>query len=408
MKKFNRHLTKLVRQTMSEYKCTLIYGPRQVGKTTLIDTIRENKYKKVTFDDKNTRDYAQRDTSGFLKFYKTPLFIDEVQKLPGIFEHIKVVIDKSEDTGQYIFTGSEILQLLKSSDDSLSTRICLLNMQSLSQSEILGKPNWIFKPNFDELINRQSPCEQIEVFNSIVRGSMPDLNNGKISNPTSFYQTYIKNTVVKDIRDEFTSIADETNFWHFIEVLATYVGEQISYEKLAKLTNLNFRTLKKWINALEAIGIIFFLHPYSNNILKRIVKSPKLYFYDTGLVCCLLKFTDGATLLSSDMGGHLFECYAISEICKSYINAGLIPQVYYVQDIFNKKKQIDLIIEGENNTIYPVEVKSNVSIHSNYFDNIKILQGIEKKKVGPMSVVCCSEELSTKGKDKIVIPITYI
>jgi predicted AAA+ superfamily ATPase len=284
-----RHLETIIDEVINQYKCLMLTGPRQVGKSTLLkySLPKIKPFNFIDLDEPEKLKFAHNDPQEFLAKNKIPLCIDEVQKAPYLFAYIKSIVDKNNDKGQFVLTGSQRFELMKGANESFSTRMAIIEMQSLSQSEIYGRSNFAFIPKYEKFLERQCPpISQIEIFKRIINGSMPDVANGSIKNLDIFYDSYIKTTLFKDIRDDVVKIDDMQKFIRFISTLASYVGNTVNLTKISNLTQINRMTIDKWIRALEVMGIIFLIQPYANNMLKRVVKSPKLYFFDTGLVCC--------------------------------------------------------------------------------------------------------------------------
>lgn len=410
-----RHLEKVILQTINEYKCVILTGPRQIGKSTILNegVLPQLKriYKRVELDSDEIISYAKNDPVAFLQEYAPPVFIDEIQKAPRLFSYIKNVIDRNEENGLFVVTGSEAFELMKGVGDHLSTRAAIIRMQSLSQSEINGSTNFQFEPDYEKFLNRKQPEKtQRQIFEAIIKGSMPDVINGKISNTDIYYDTYVNSIILKDMREDWVDIKDINLFNKFLRVLSSYVGSEVEMTKIAFLSNISYRTAETWFNGLIAMNIILILHPYSSNSLTKTTRKPKLYFYDTGLACYLSNARDANSLIHSDYAGHIFECYAISEIYKGYINNAKTPQLYYLKKFTSssnkQSNEIDLIIEGPNGSLYPIEVKMTATPNESYFNN-RILKNI-KHKIFATTLICCAPKLASFGKDKLVLPIHWL
>jgi predicted AAA+ superfamily ATPase len=379
-----------------------------VGKSTLLSKVLPTiaKYNTVKLDNPTLKNFAVNDPENFFLEYKKPLFIDEIQKAPELFNYIKNIVDEDESTGQFALTGSEKFSLMKGVEEHLSTRTGIIEMNSLSQSEINNLTNFVFKPDVNLMRERKQPPTTIdETFKKIIKGSMPDIINGRVKNLNTFYKTYTETTLVVDIKKK--SVENMEKFIKFLKVLASLVGCELNYSKIADACNINRKKAIEWVDELHNLNTIFLLYPYSNNALKRVGKCPKLYFYDTGLVCYLMNYKNSTTLNNSDFSGHIFECFAISEIIKGYINNGETPSVYYLNDVVHKEKEIDLIIEGEDGILYPIEIKKNTTPQEKHFSNIGLLKPLNNK-VGAMTVVCCCNDFVSFGNGKYFFPIHWI
>lgn len=392
-----------------QFPAILITGPRQVGKTTMLQKLMEEENTGrtyVTLDDLTERDMAKNDPAMFFQLHKPPLFIDEVQYAPQLFPYIKMWVDKHHNPGDFWLTGSQIFKLMRGVQESLAGRVCLLNLFSLSQQEILGNPTIPFEVNFDALLKRQEiikPVGTPEIYERIFNGGMPALVSGKYTDRRAVYSSYISTYIDRDVK-ELSGTISSLKFMNFITATAALAGQMLNYKTIADTCDIDQTTAKAWLNILETLGIIFYLHPYSNNVLKRTVKTPKLYFYDTGLVCYLTKWSDADTLMSGAMSGALLENFAVSEIVKSYHNVGFEPYLYYYRD--KDTKEIDLIIEG-NGKLYPIEIKKSASPDVRL---TRVFGVIDKSPLirGTGAVLCTSERFSAFNKDNLIIPIWMI
>ncbi|GHU49314.1 ATPase [Bacilli bacterium] len=401
-----RHLENLIKETIRDFKILILTGSRQIGKTTILEKLlpKINNYKMITLDDKTINDYAISDPKGFLQQYNSPLFIDEIQKAKELFEYIKNIVDKNDNHGQYVLTGSQKFSLMKGVEEHLSTRAGIIDMCCLSQSEINGLDNFVFKPTIKEILKRkQDKITCIELFKRIIVGSMPDIVNGKVKNINTFYKTYTETMLISDLKEKITN-KDISVFIRVLKALASTVGQEVNYSNIGKVCNIDRKKVAALIDYLLSINILFVLQGYSHNGLKRAVKSPKLYFYDTGLACYLMNYKDPVILNNSEYSGHIFECFAISEIVKGYINNGESPSVYYLTDSAHKQKEIDLIIEGDGGVLYPIEIKKNSTPKDKYFNNISMLKPLGNK-IGAMTVICLCDDFLTFGEGKYFMPI---
>ncbi|SEW10179.1 ATP-binding protein [[Clostridium] fimetarium] len=294
-----RSLESIVIELTKQYPAILITGPRQVGKTTMLQKLMEGTDKNyVTLDDLNERALAKSDPDMFFQIHKHPVLIDEVQYAPELFSYIKILVDNNHKAGDFWLTGSQIFKLMKGVSESLAGRVALLNMTTLSQSEIYGGINTPFQVDLsvlNEKMAERKSADTEEIFQRIFKGSMPSIVNGTYVNSNIFYNSYISTYIERDVRELSDSI-DALKFVRFMTAVAARCSQMQNISDIAMDADINQVQAKNWLNILETLGVIFYLHPYSNNMLKRLVKTPKLYFYDTGLVCYLTKWSNAKTV----------------------------------------------------------------------------------------------------------------
>lgn len=406
MNYIKRDMEKLINELNKEYSCILITGPRQVGKTTMLEHIDSNR-NVVTLDDLQERNLAKSDPEMFLKIHKAPLLIDEVQYAPELFTYIKIAIDKGAEPGSFWLTGSQSYKLMRFSQESLAGRIAILNLTSLSQHEIYGKDDNIpFDVTLDNLSKRSelnTYANPNEIFNRIWKGTMPGLISGKYTNRDIFYSSYLSTYISRDVKEE-TNIENEIKFIDFIRATAARVGQVLNIHSIASDVEISDDTAKRWLSILEKSEIIYYLHPYSNNLLKRIIKAPKLYFFDTGLVAYLTRYSSPEILESGALNGAILENYIINEIKKSYINSGKEVYMYYFRD--KDQHEIDLILEA-NDLIRPIEIKKTSNPN---FSMIKSFDILKKSaiKVGEGAIICMKDNLTALDRDTLIVPIWCI
>ena len=404
-----RAIEKIVKELTMQYSAILITGPRQVGKTTMLKRLMEdegNIREYVTLDDMEERNLAKNDPAMFFQIHKPPVFIDEVQYAPELFSYIKIIIDKNHNPGDFWLTGSQIFKLMQGIQESLAGRVAVLSMSSLSQREIGGSEAIPFEINVESLrINSKNimPADTNQIFERIWKGTMPALISGRYSDRNIFYSGYVSTYIERDVR-ELSGTINALKFYNFVASVAARTGQLVNYKSIAEDADIDQVTAKNWLNIMETLGIIFYLHPYSNNVLKRTIKTPKLYFYDTGLVCYLTKWSDSETAMTGAMSGALFENYVVSEIVKSYQCCGTEPYIYYYRD--KDAKEIDVMIEKDGK-LYPIEIKKSASPKrsaTNVFDIIN-KSPLER---GTGAVVCMSEKLGAFDKDNLIVPVWMI
>ena len=366
-----RTAEKMIVEVSKSFPCIVVYGPRQVGKSTTIDMIFGDKYRKVTLDDAEDRALAINNPKLFLESYGWPLIIDEIQKAPMLLDEIKVVIDnqrlawmKRGEKRQlmYILTGSNRFELQEGISDSLAGRCGVIDMASFSQAEKFGYESPQFQPELPEIRKREANGRKYrtrkEIFEDIFTGGMPDICTGE-SNREAYFKSYINTYIEKDVL-KLISASSEMQFRNFISIVALRTAQELHYDEIASSAGIDVRTCKRWLSILQTSGIIYLLQPYMANVSKRIIKSPKLYFMDTGLCAYLCKWPNADMLENCAMSGAFFETYVVSEVIKNFYAYNKDPseKLFYYRDI--DCKEIDLIfVEGEN--IYPIEIKKGTS-----------------------------------------------
>lgn len=403
-----RHAEKTVRSLSRMFGAVLVAGPRQVGKTTMLEQITSD-MGYVTLDDPIVRASAEEESGTFFKDNPPPVFVDEIQKAPALFEQIKMYLDRERKKGQFFMCGSQQFKMMKGVSESLAGRIGLVTLLGFSLREVYGiECRTPFLPTEEYFTERKGQLADIsydEVWQRIHRGSMPELQENPDFDWQMFYGAYVRTYIDRDVR-ELSEIGDTVKFTKFMVAAAASTGQLLNLSSMARDVGISQPTAERWLSILVASNIVFLLQPYSNNITKRVVKTPKLYFLDTGLAAYLTKWNTPDVLKNGAMAGAFFESFVISEVIKSYYNAGILePPVYFYRD--KDMNEIDLLIE-EGGTLYPIEMKKHADpqkkdIHA--FDLLDKIPGVQR---GPGGVVCLYDKLITlRGNDK-VIPINYL
>ncbi len=404
-----RHMENKILELSKSYSAILLTGPRQAGKTTMLRSLaeRENINREyVSLDDLNVRDMAKNDPALFLQLHKPPVLIDEVQYAPELFTYIKIYIDEHHSPGDFWMTGSQIFRLMQGVQESLAGRVALLHMSPLSQREIVGAECIPFSTDLDTLLadsKKIAPVTTPEMFERIWKGSMPGIISGQYTDRNVFYSSYLSTYVERDVRD-ISGNVDALKFNRFVTAVAARTSQLLNYKALADDTDIDMITAKAWVNILETLGLVFFLHPYSNNVLKRTIKTPKVYFYDTGLVCYLTKWSSPEVAENGAMNGALLENFAVSEIIKSYQNAGIEPYLYFYRD--RDAKEIDVVIEGDGR-LCPLEIKKTATPDKRIVNTFGVL-GKTGQKIGTGAVLCMAERFGAFDKDNLIVPIWMI
>lgn len=402
-----RNLEKVVAQVTKEYPVVLVTGPRQVGKTTMLQKLMEGTDRGyVTLDDLNDRSLAKNDPELFLQLHKPPVLIDEVQYAPELFTYIKKYADKNHEPGAFWLTGSQVFKLMGGVQESLAGRVAVLSLTSLSQAEISGGEMKPFTIELEKLSEREKERDKTDargIFERIYRGFMPAIVSGANSNSQFFYSSYLSTYIERDIRDLSDAI-DSLKFLKFMTAAAARCGQMVNVADIAQDADINQTQAKNWLGILETLGIIFYLHPYSNNLLKRLVKTPKLYFYDTGLVCYLTKWSSADTLESGAMNGAILENYVVAEIAKTYWNCGMEPYMYYYRD--KDAKEIDIVLEHDG-VLNPIEIKKTSNPGT---ELTKVFELLDKSST-PRSkgaIICMKPGLGAIDRDNYIVPIWMI
>lgn len=418
---YERTIEPALRKINKTFPVLIVTGPRQVGKTTLLTKIAEKDRKIVSLDNPTIRAFAKSDPELFIQRYAPPVLIDEVQYAPELFDYIKIYVDREKRCGDFWLTGSQTFRMMKHVTESLAGRAGIVQMLGLSSSEVRGlhfPPFHVDVPELMERMAQASPMTLIEVYTQIFRGSMPRLYENPDVDYAQYYESYLETYISRDIKD-LSQVADETAFLNFMSVVAARTATNVNYEALANEVGVSAPTAKHWLSILVSSGIVALIQPYSNNALKRVIKAPRMYFLDTGLCAHLTRWSSPDTLEAGAMSGEFFETWVVSEIYKSYLNAGQKPPLYFYRD--NNKKEIDVIIY-QDGTITPVEIKKS-SAPKNAVKNFSVLNPIEhepseedvfsgtahlKTKIGTGAVVCMPADLMPVDKKNWYVPAWLI
>ncbi len=400
----NRTAEKVIKQIHKHFKVLLVTGARQVGKSTLLKKCSPD-MAYVTLDNPNIRELAINEPQLFLERYTPPLIIDEIQYAPNLLQYIKMVTDESNSKGQYWLTGSQQFNMMKNVSESLAGRVGIVNLMGFSLNELRAKPYYNpFLPDKNELIEKRKTSKAYnlkDIYEIIWRGSYPQINTDTGVDWEIFYSSYVQTYIERDIKD-LNAVSNEMTFLKFIKVIAARTGQVINYSEVANEVGISQPTAKSWLSVLVSSNIVFLLEPYFNNINKRIIKSPKVYFLDTGLCAYLTGWSNSGVLEEGAMSGSFFETFVMSEIIKSYKHNGKNPPIYYYRD--KDKKEIDAIIEKDGK-LYPVEIKKTSNPDKAAIKNFSV---IPKDRLGHGVVVCLSKEDYPLSADVDVIPIGYI
>ena len=404
-KYFVRTISTDINELSKTFKVLLVTGPRQVGKTTLLKQIIRDDMKTVDLSNVTDREFAKSDPKAFLEVYSPPVFIDEVQYAPSLFSYIRMLVDNSSEKGLIWMTGSQQFELMEHVSDSLTGRIVIVELQGFSIYERYEKGH-LQKP----FIPSMSPSKVLEhknlreTFKIIWQGSFPEVISMDIKERRYFYESYLQSYIQRDVR-KIINIKNETIFRTFIKTIAARTSQLLNYDDIAKDVGISPNTVKQWISILRTSGLVYLLQPFSKNITKRLIKTPKLYFLDTGLAAHLSGWTTTESLETGVSAGAFFETFVVSEILKSYLHNGQQPEIYFYRD--SDGKEIDLLIH-QDNKYYPIEIKKSSTpslgdvSHINTFANI---QGIE---VEFSSLICLSPDVQPLSKKVNALSIWHI
>lgn len=418
---YERTIATTIRSISQTFPVLLVTGPRQVGKTTLLKKMADANRKYVSLDNPTNRSLAKTDPDLFLQRFSPPVLIDEVQYAPELFDYIKIYADEHKHCGDFWLTGSQTFHVMKSVTESLAGRVGVVRMLGLSNSEINSQHVPAFEIDSSVLITRlNTACRMTlpEIFTRIYKGSMPRLYENPDVNRDEYYESYLETYISRDIK-ALTQIADEQAFLKFVNLVAARTATNVNYETLANETGVSSPTAKQWLSVMVSSGLVVLIEPYSNNVLKRAIKAPRMYFLDTGLCAYLTRWNSAEALERGAMDGSFFETWVVSEIYKSYINNGKRPPLYFYRD--SNRKEIDLII-CQNDTVYPIEIKK-ASSPRDAIKNFSVLKPIEaepseedlfsgaahlKTKIGTGAVVCLASDVLPIDKNNWYVPAWLI
>lgn len=395
-----RHISSVLLDLSSQFPVVMLTGSRQVGKTTLLKELDENR-RFVSFDDPVVRDLALNDPSLFMQTYKPPVLIDEFQYVPQLLPYIKMAVDSQPEVcGQFWLTGSQQFKMMKGVGESLAGRVVVLPLGGITQAELSAR-------------NAEGPfstARQLDpsvafdgaetIYERIFRGTYPAVLSGRIRNLRAFYRSYLNTYLERDVR-QLTAVSNESLFLAFVKVMAARTGNLLNLSDVARDVGISQPTAKSWLSILESSGIVFLLRPYSANLTSRVVKTPKVYFMDTGLCCYLAGWTDSNVLSRGAMNGSLLETFVVSEVVRSFWNVGEDAPVWFFRD--RSGVEIDLLIE-RNGTLFPIEVKRTATPSVSDVRNFKIARQ-RGLKLERGAVLCLADHAVPLSDGTLVVPI---
>ena len=405
-----RAITSVLKKRVTTSKCLLLTGARQVGKSTLVKHVFPE-FHRANFDDRLTRLQAREEPKLFFLNNPRPLFIDEVQKENSILEEIKQIVDDSDQRGEFILSGSQKLELMKGVSESLAGRVSVMELTGLSLREIKGISfNHHFIPSEEYLREREKELRPYSnIWKIIHKGSYPELYDVD-RDWQDYYSSYVATYLERDINELIA--ADSLTFTKFMTSVAARTGEMLNYANIAGEVGVSEPTIKNWISVLERTGIVYILQPYSSSALTRAIKTPKIYFRDTGLACYLTRWLSPETLMNSAVAGNMFETFVVSEILKSYSNEGRDYRfsIFYYRGKDKRssgENEIDLVIQ-EDGKLYPVEIKMTGNPKADMGAANQVLDKIPDKKRGMGVILCLIDKKTYLRENLIALPIEYI
>lgn len=401
----NREIEAALRTHLAQFKCVLVTGARQTGKTTLLKHILGSTYDYVTLDDINELDRAIDDPGTFLSSSSTPIIIDEVQLASSLFRQVKLVVDAKDAYGSVVLTGSQTYGLMQGVSESLAGRVGILELGSLSLREISGTTKGTpFTSQY--LPRKETPRSPkgLNLWAHIQRGSMPRLQDAEVD-WHSFYNSYVQTYLERDVRQAI-NLRDQRKFYNFMVAAAARTGQLLNASDMANDVDVSVKTIQSWILVLESSGIIRILQPFWANTTRRLTKTPKLYFMDTGLACHLAGWNTPEQLRRGAMAGHMFETFVVSEVLKSHMNAGRDPRnISFYRD--SQKREIGLLIQ-DGKVMHPVEIKARANVRAEAVRNFEVLSSFTDYEVGFGNVICQTETPYMVSRDVQAIPIWAI
>lgn len=404
-----RHIEPVVSRIARRKPVLVLTGARQVGKSTMLREVCNN-INYIALNRPLVRESARENPSLFFEMYKPPIIVDEIQKAAELFDYIKDIVDENKTKGQFYLTGSQSLKLMKNVSDSLAGRAGVIRLMGLSMREMAGLSyRTPFIPTLQHMESIGSAIAyDFDAIKSIIhKGSFPELyeTESSLYDWSDFHSSYLQTYIEKDIKDEL-NIRDESAFIKFVKSAASLTGEMLNLSTMAEICGKDVKTIKSWLSVLESSGLVYLLEPYYNNFNKRLTKTPKLYFLDSGLACWLLGWNTPTQLVNGAMWGHLFESFVFGEILKSYYNDGIVkPPLYYYRDA--DKNEIDLLIE-DGDTLHPIEIKTTSDPKKTMVKAFHCLNSNKSKNVGTGAVICLARERLPLTEAVWTLPVTMI
>lgn len=408
MSYIHRSLERKFLKMSSAFKAVMVTGARQVGKFTMLKYLAKDTGRTyVSMDDGELRELAERDPKLFFQIYRPPILIDEVQKAPALFEQIKILCDESEERGRFWLTGSQSKRLMRQAGDSLAGRIGVLKLYSMSAKELAGRPDDIPQEyGIRALLDRSRGRQEnniLDVYTRIWEGGMPDMLTMDAELRREYWNSYIDSYLMRDAVDD-NGIKDTEGFRKLLRACAAFAGELINYNDLAAAAGVSAVTAKEWVRVLQTMGILYLLEPYYSNELKRMVKSPKLYFCDTGLCAFLSFWTSRDTLMTGAASGHFLENYVVAEMLRNAAYGEKQVNLNFYRD--TNAKEIDLVLEMDGQ-LHPFEVKRAASPDKKIIKPFSLLQK-SGREIGTGGIICMAEKPFPVDETNSLIPVNLL
>lgn len=400
-----REIEGTIDKLLGQGKVVLITGARQVGKTTVLREHLGSSFDYVTMEDPAAYAQAKSDAVLFFEMHSLPLIVDEIQRVPELFSPVKWLVDQSAEKGRIVLTGSQTYHLMKGVSESLAGRIRIIEMPALSLRELAGKSDNPCKyiPSMLKPHDVSAP-DGFDLWGHMHRGSMPELQDPDVDWDL-FYTDYERAYLERDVRD-LVNVKDEAKFYSFMVACAARTGQLFNASDIGNAIDADHKTVKAWLSILQASGIVRIVEPFFPNVEKRLTKTPKIFFMDTGLVCHLTRWTTHEQLRVGAMAGHVFETFVVSEVLKSHMNAGAnLRDVWFYRD--SRKREVDLVIQ-DGRTLHPVEIKTNALVKKDATKNFGCLEDMADYEVGFGHVICQAKEPYLLAENVEAVPVWAI
>lgn len=403
---YERSLKRKIEELSAYFPCVMVTGARQVGKSTLLRGMLPEGMKYITLDDYVEAERATKDPQGFLEMQGWPLCIDEIQYAPELLRAIKIKVDAYRQPGMYWLTGSQRFHMMKGVTESLAGRLGIVELMSMSQQEMAGKGGGarpFFPGEAHSMQSSGSICDVRSLFKRIWRGGYPQMIQYPTMPVHDFFHSYLQTYVEHDVQ-QLSQVGNKSSFVKLMRSAALRTGQQLVYSDLARDAGVSPKTAAAWVSILEASGIVSLLEPYHANTLKRLSKSPKLYFLDTGLCSWLAGCDDAESLMRSHLSGAMLETWVYGQLLRSYANAGMQPRLYYFRDL--NGAEVDFVLE-KNHCLYPMEVKQSNHPTASDLKHVRSIP-LGDYTMKPGMIFCTSTSVQPVGDEIMAFPISAL